>query len=400
MVYDLIIAGGGLSGLSLLYQLSKNEQYFSTKKILLIDRVVKTENDRTWCFWQCGVGDFDAILRHQWQEVLFKSKTFERVFSLTPYRYKMLQSADFYLFMQNIIDKNENITQVFEEILNVETRKNQAVVTTKNNVFFGKNCANSIPIYAADTAIKNEVPSFIPPPKNKKNEKNVDLLQHFKGFIIQTRLPKFDKNRATLMDFSIPQEGDCRFVYVLPTDEKTALVEYTVFSDALLSQEKYDECIYDYIANRLDISEFDIMHEEFGVIPMSLKKFPPRLGDQVICIGTAGGNTRSSTGYTFMNIQKETTMLAQYLTAEKPLSRYQSPLRNAKVALQDRVLFEVITNKKLTIEQIFTTMFAKNSVQQIFKFLDGETSIFEDLPIMSGMNMREFIPAAFRSLHK
>ena len=48
------------------------------------------------------------------------------------------------------------------------------------------------------------------------------------------------------MDFSVDQEGDCRFGYVLPFN-KTALVEYTLFNQELLKEEKYEIKLKKYI---------------------------------------------------------------------------------------------------------------------------------------------------------
>ena len=49
--FDYIICGGGASGLSIAGGLSL-DQYFSNKKILIIDpEFPKKKNDRTWCFW-------------------------------------------------------------------------------------------------------------------------------------------------------------------------------------------------------------------------------------------------------------------------------------------------------------------------------------------------------------
>ncbi|HAO50811.1 MAG TPA: lycopene cyclase, partial [Runella sp.] len=48
--YDFIIAGGGLAGLSLAYYM--NQTVLRDKSILIIDQDTKSQNDRTWCFWE------------------------------------------------------------------------------------------------------------------------------------------------------------------------------------------------------------------------------------------------------------------------------------------------------------------------------------------------------------
>ena len=79
--YDYIIAGSGLAGLSLLHRLLLNKELRS-KKILVIDKLKKEDNDKTWCFWEKGEGLFEPIVHHQWKTLQFfspeVSKTFEK----------------------------------------------------------------------------------------------------------------------------------------------------------------------------------------------------------------------------------------------------------------------------------------------------------------------------------
>jgi len=53
--YDYIITGMGATGLMLAYQMTL-DSFFDQKKILLIDKETKDQNDRTWCFWEKGNG--------------------------------------------------------------------------------------------------------------------------------------------------------------------------------------------------------------------------------------------------------------------------------------------------------------------------------------------------------
>ena len=51
--YDYIIIGNGLAGFQLALALSQ-DTFFDNKKIALIDKSDKTENDKTWSFWEKG----------------------------------------------------------------------------------------------------------------------------------------------------------------------------------------------------------------------------------------------------------------------------------------------------------------------------------------------------------
>ena len=97
--YDYIICGGGASGLILASRLC-NDNYFINKSILLIEKDIKNTNDRTWCFWEEGKGEYDDIVSHSWQNGKFQAKNFELNFSFNPFTYKMIKSKNFYSFMQ------------------------------------------------------------------------------------------------------------------------------------------------------------------------------------------------------------------------------------------------------------------------------------------------------------
>ena len=93
--YDYIIAGSGCAGLSLLYRMLK-EPTLSSKKILVIDKEAKVQNDRTWCFWENEPGLFESIVHHQWKKLVFHAPEFSKQLDLKNQTYKMIRGIDFY----------------------------------------------------------------------------------------------------------------------------------------------------------------------------------------------------------------------------------------------------------------------------------------------------------------
>ena len=77
--YDYIITGSGASGLMLAYRMAK-DSFFDNASILIIDKEKKTSNDRTWCFWENGEGEWDELLHKSWDKILFESFTYCEVF--------------------------------------------------------------------------------------------------------------------------------------------------------------------------------------------------------------------------------------------------------------------------------------------------------------------------------
>ena len=125
-----------------------------------------------------------------------------------------------------------------------------------------------------------------------------------------------------LMDFDCEQRGSVHFFYTLPYSKRTALVETTWLSEMNDdSQKDYDQQIKEYIENNLKIKDYKITYKEVGAIPL----FYPTI-DQLknkINIGTAGGMTRLSTGYTFLNIQEQSKYIRENIENINKLKRFQ-----------------------------------------------------------------------------
>ncbi len=287
MKYDYIITGAGCAGLSLLYRMLQ-DPILQTKNILVLDKAEKTENDRTWCYWEKGTGIFESIVTHQWKKLIFKTEKFNNLFTLNHYSYKMIQGLDFYRFVLNAAKNFNNVTFKYESVKQIDEESDSAIVITENGEYSANYIFNSTALFYPEINAKNS------------------LLQHFEGWVIQTKEPIFDNEVGTLMDFSLSQQHGTTFMYVLPTSSKEALVEYTLFTEKLLEKELYKAALEKYIKSDLKIDEYEITHKEFGVIPMSLASFDrnPDAKKRIVNMGTAGGFTKASSGYTFQFIQR------------------------------------------------------------------------------------------------
>ncbi len=171
------------------------------------------------------------------------------------------------------------------------------------------------------------------------------------------------------------------------------LVEFTVFGRQVMPESAYLPTLVAYIQNTwgLQAVEYEITEEEFGVIPMSTQTFPKKQGSFVINIGSAGGATKASTGFTFQNIQKHTQkLLASLCTHGHPLDVAPRPFQ---FQLYDHVLLNVLDRNRLQGSQIFETLFKKHPVSRILRFLDDETTFWEDLKIMYSVPSLPFLKA-------
>jgi lycopene beta-cyclase len=224
--------------------------------------------------------------------------------------------------------------------------------------------------------------------------KSIKLLQHFKGWVIETEDAFFDPSKATMMDFRVHQNHGTSFAYVLPFSKNKALIEYTLFTKELLAPEKYNEELRNYIQEFLSIRQYSVKEEEFGVIPMTNEKL--LFKGKAWNIGTAGGQTKASSGYTFQFIQKQSQQIVDCLLAKKPLISI--PETPRRFSFYDNTLLEVLYTNKVPGKEIFTTMFKKNKPQQVLRFLDNESSVKDELNIISSLPVWPFLKAAWKQM--
>lgn len=364
--YDYIITGGGCAGLSLVYYLLQTD--LRDKRILIIDKDSKIYNDRTWCFWEKEPNTFDHLVCQRWQYMYFHSSLFTKKLNLAPYAYKMIRGIDFYQHVTQLMRNFPNIDLLQGVVESIEEDDDQVSIKANGEIYEGVWAFNSI---------RNE---------NEKEAVNGHhyLLQHFKGWTITTKEPCFDPEEAILMDFRVAQHGDCRFVYVLPTDARTALVEYTVFSESLIPKSAYDQAIKQYLSDFLQLKTYSITHEEFGVIPMTDMPYTSQEGKRIINIGTAGGATKPSTGYTFLRIQQDVQEIVRNLQANGKPYRQQKNWQK-RFQVYDGALLHVLAQKLQPADKVFTALFKNNPTARVFKFLDEETNVWEEIQIANSV---------------
>ncbi len=362
------------------------EPFFRNKKILVIDQSPKTTNDRTWCFWEKEAGLFEPIVHHRWQTLQFYSSSFSKEFSISPYQYKMIRGSDLYGLVKNESAAHPNIEWRQEKVTALTTEKEQALVTTDQGQYTAEYVFNSI--HFGDILQH--------PLGAQKNDRDVYLLQHFKGWMIETTEPVFDAAKATFMDFRISQDKGATFFYVLPTSPTTALVEYTLFTENLLAPDAYDAALKEYITTVLQIENYTVQQEEFGVIPMTNHHFPLQNG-RLVFTGIAGGQAKGSSGFAFRFIQKRADAIVKALLQSGQVTLHNG-WANRKFALYDSVLLQVLAKGKMPGSEIFTAIFRHNPPQRVLRFLDNESGLAEDLLIMRSVPTGVFLPVALREL--
>lgn len=374
---NYIILGAGASGLLLAYRMA-NDRFFDDKTIVIIDKTKDKGNDRTWCFWESARGEWDDILHKEWKTIYFGSDYYSKKNDISPYTYKMLRSESFYKKLWHTINEKSNISFRQAEVTSIDSMEYGALITTKSESFEASKVFNSLMLTET----------------YKTQSQYPVLQQHFIGWFIKTETHQFDDGVATFMDFKIPQNGNTRFMYILPTSKTEALFEYTLFSKDLLEKQEYENAIKNYLDNK-GIKNYSIIETEMGAIPMTCYEFSKQNSEHILNIGTAGGWTKASTGYTFMNTTKKTKALVEFLKTESNVSKFST--RN-KFWYYDLLMLDVLAEDNSYGSKLFSSLFKNTKTTTILKFLDEETSLTEDLKILISVPTLRFSKTLFKRL--
>lgn len=373
--YDYIILGAGLSGLTTALRMIR-DPFLKDKTIAIIDQDLNKGNDRTWCFWETTPGLYESVVSYSWPSILIKGNSLNTTIDIAPYTYKKVESADLYAFAKAELSQHSNITFIEARVKNTLEMETQAQVITHKGKITGSKVLNSL--YHPETL------------ENQKQ--NVVLQQHFIGWFVKTKEAVFNPKVATYMDFSVAQKGNCRFMYVLPTSNTEALLEYTLFSKDLLPKSEYNIAIKEYLSN-LGVSEYEIIDREQGSIPMTTYDFTKLNTKHILHIGTAGGWTKASTGYTFKHTLKKSAKLIEFLKTGESFQKY--TLEN-RWTFYDSVLLEVLAKHNDRGSEIFTKMFKEGKADHIFRFLDEESTFGDEMKVVLSAPKIPFMKAAFR----
>ena len=351
--FDYVIIGGGCAGLSLAYELEIHEK-LKDKTLAIIEPRKEYKRDKTWSFWKVAPHNFDDCVKKNWENFSINIPGKTNYLECKNFPYQSIDSGLFYEKIKNKLKKNENI-------------------------FFFKNIEE---INKQNSLVFNSVPNI------KKNHLN--LWQHFCGVEIKTDNDIFDEKIFNLMDFDCEQRESVHFFYTLPYEKNRALVETTWLSKMNdNSQKDYENQINNYIKNNLKIKNYEITYKEEGAIPLF---YPLNENEKnKINIGTAGGMTRLSTGYTFLNIQEHSKYIRENIDNILNAKKFEI---DRKYQFLDEIFLRVLEKNPEKMSDVFFRMF-KTSPKTVIKFLSNKSNFLEDLSIIFKMPKLIFIRALF-----
>ncbi len=375
--FDYVIIGNGLAGLQLALKLA-SDVFFDDKQIALIDPSEKNINDKTWSFWEKEPSQWNHITQKHWKRTSVLTSKKKIDLELEPYTYKSIRSIDFYNNAKEKLNLSNHIHFIVDTVISVKENDQVIIETEHNN-------------YTASHVFDSRIPNKF----SKLSSNYINIIQHFKGWVIKTKYDTFDENKVTMMDYRLKDGEQTTFTYVLPFSKNEALVEFTYFNATIVDEKVYDNYIESYISNYLKIDNYTIVETEMGQIPMTTFPFESFNTKKITKIGTGGGWVKGSTGYSFKNTEKKVSTIIDNLKANKTPS---NGLFKVKYKFYDRIFLKVLKDENHKGEWIFQQFYDKNSVQTMFRFLDEESTFFEELKIMWSLFSWSFIKAFFKTL--
>ena len=371
--FDYIILGGGLSGLTLAYELNK-QGCLENKTLCILEKRKEYSRDKSWSYWDFENNKFPNCVIGSWDtfSITLNQKTINITCPQSPYR--TIDSKKFYDFVTDQLRSNDNIVTVMD--CTIQTIEGHAIHTNKGN-YVGK------VIYDSLIDLSHQTPT---------------MYQHFFGCEVETDNDCFNENIVDLMNFDCSQDGGLHFFYTLPFSKNKALIETTWYSKIIKKKSEYQNEIDHYLREKNIKGK--ITYTEYGAIPLNLKKNNKKSNSSkdYIKIGSAGRLTRASTGYTFQTIQSFSEQLAGNLKLDRNLTV--PNIRHKKYDFLDEIFLSVMEHEYKSMPGIFFNLFKSNDSVATISFLSDRSNWIQDLKVILSMPKLIFIKNLILHIYK
>jgi lycopene beta-cyclase len=364
---DILILGAGCSGTSLAHYL---ENFGYAGKVVLLDSRTNFDREQRWCSWSEIPETMSGLVQNYWQKWTVCDDVRSTVQTSEKFSYKQIYAPQFFShFHSGWKNVESNIELSLGERVEKVAEQNESVEVTTNREIW--RAAKVFDARHEGSVNFNTV----------KTGNKVYLHQTFLGWEVEFTADVFDEQKATLMDFRTDQTDGVNFIYVLPYAKNRALIESTSFSTKPLDSAKHTLALEKYIAGNYT-GNYEIKATESGQLPMTSAKFPVKTGGKLFNIGIAGGNARPSSGYAFHRIQRQTSEIAKAIVNRENIPQ---TFAASKYNFFDDVFLNLIAQNPNSAKDAFMRLFGKVSPDTLIKFLTDESSITDDLAIISAL---------------
>ncbi|WP_181773186.1 lycopene cyclase family protein [Amycolatopsis pittospori] len=360
----ILIAGGGLSGLSLAAHLAARTEPLGPITVV-DDDGGRPIAQAGWASWSDRPGLLDTAVSRTFDRFRVHAGGRERIVDLGAYRYRFVRGDDFAAAVTRMTSRHGGVTFHSGQISEIRPAGEGAEVLVDGEAMYAD--------WVFDSVLGPEPP-------------RADAWLTFRGWHVRTAAPAFDPAIPTFFDFRTSQRRAASFLYVLPRGPQEALVEHTSFAPArtrgVAEVKAQRDALGEYVSEVLGLRECTVGREESGSLPLSTHPVDRGRGP-VLAIGTKAGMVKASTGYAFERIQTDSAAIARSLALRghpfdlpKPPHRYR---------VFDAALLDVITRDPAQLERIFAALFDRSSAEPVLRFLDETSSVVQEGRLLSGL---------------
>ncbi|MBD3750267.1 MAG: hypothetical protein IE931_12305 [Sphingobacteriales bacterium] len=388
--YNYTIIGSGASGLWMAYSLYKHG-LLADKTLMIVEQDEHKGNDRTWCYWSKDELEPEGLADKSWT---YSENNFRDNKSIFPYTYYHIRSESFYKKIKTELSSCKSISWLFTTFQSFQKAEYVSVITKSSTWKTDKLFLSSLS--KDENPLTSEVLNAY---LNNQETQHIFLWQSFVGWRVKTEKPVFDAKKMTMMNFRIPQSKYIQFLYELPFTSHEALVEVTRFGDAKFTAEEVKPILEHYL--NLKHTKFEVEETEIGAIPMTtrfnIKRKYLNKNESVIFLGTLGGAIKPTTGYGFKKMAQYADKLAFAIANQLPLP---TQYRRWRFRLYDILLLQILNSEAYRGKEIFETLFKTQPTPKILKFLDEESTLWEELSIFSKLPIFLFLKSLGRYIFK
>ena len=376
--YDIIIVGGGCAGLSLAMRLAKLGE--DCPRVALLERRDSYVHDRTWSYWASDSAQLKPLAKAEWKKVIVGDAHQRVTVDCSRMPYQAIQSGDFYQSALAEISKNPRIHLRLGESVGTIIKKNKKweVITKKGMI-------------RAPQVIDTR------PPRHEGGERPI-LWQSFSGVEVECEQEVFDEHVATLMDFVKGVSDEISFLYLLPYDRKSALIEATVFGKQAMTQGELAEMLDGLVKKSVGSVAYKIKYREHFIIPMGLPEQPKGIDESYVTVGLESGGARASTGYVFQRIQRWAEVAASQIKEGKAVGGHSSD--SWVIRKMDKIFLRVLERYPERGAEIFVRLFSMRDPRSVIRFMNDEPTFMDIVRIMcvlpSGIFIKELMRGIFR----
>lgn len=376
---DLAILGGGCAGLSLARELaSASESGRDIPGVLILEASPGCSSSKTWCYWEENWQAEQSRAPHHWPSWSFSSGKEVHRHESGNWRYTCLPAKAFFQDALETIERCP-LVDLLEgwSVDRVDCLPEGLLVHAGKEQFLCR--------HLVDTR-----------PPRREDQLASRLFQGFLGFEVRAKDHTADPGTVGLMESMQSDELGFRFDYILPLESDRLLVEATRFSTEAVSKDQLLDDLRGSLSRLIPSGEFELLREEFGLIPMGMPDLPQPTDSRWVNAGTRGGAVRPASGYAFAGIQEWAAACAQHiLEHDKPIPH---PGRPCLLKAMDHLFLDVLAAEPDLAPELFLSMARHLNPDTFARFMTGSCGPGELIHVIGSLPFKPFLLGLVREL--